>query len=97
MLQRITLAESMYRKCIDLIDQYNECLSDEKISAEDQLRNIYFISAASLQDGIILACDEAKKLNEKARGYMNDVFIELFGKSIRLATVEPEVIKSTDL
>lgn len=97
MIQKITLAESSYRKCIDLINQYNECLSDEKISAEGQLRDISSFSAASLQDCIILACKEAKIINERARDSMGDVFTELFGKDIKLATVETEVVKSTEV
>lgn len=95
LIQKITLAESGYRKCIDLINQYNDYLSDEKMSGE--LRNISSISAASLQDGIILACRESEQFNENVRSSIKSVFTDLFGGKIKLPTVDSEIIKSTDL
>ena len=95
LIQKITLAESGYRKCIDLINQYNDYLSDENITGE--LRNISSVSAASLQDGIILACHESAIFNDKARLSIKSVFEDLFGKKIKLPTVDSEIIKSTDL
>lgn len=96
-VQLIITSDSLYKKCSDLVDEYNDHLSNENLIAPKDLYHLSVFSAGVLQDAISKTLEEAIVTNKKARESIVDIYGELFGHEEKLPTVDNEIIEAKDL
>lgn len=100
-IQLLTLSEITYRKCFQLIDQYNECVNNililnASVNTEMRLKQGYLIEINSLVQAIQNSYDEFCKINKDARCEFDKLCQGVFGKLFK-PVIEGDIVKATDL
>ncbi|MBX3708281.1 MAG: hypothetical protein KIT56_03540 [Gammaproteobacteria bacterium] len=96
-LQAIVNAETIYQKCIFMIDQLNEHVDPDKyLKADGKALAVYSQIRNSILQSIELNYQEAIATNEIARTKVAAVGRDVFGGDFKLPRIG-EVVKATDL